>query len=462
MLTDIRSLLQANQITPEDSVYENMPEVIFDYPITIGDFIEPGEGENTAQQFAELCEYREYFMEKLHASEDYQKCDQRVRKLGKMLKRKRVEEEGRVLDREELEKIKKERKNLQGEKRRIQERIEENFQKQYGYDFRTRKALLYKNTVYISWFLDLLKMFPELSRVKISEIKNIPLFVSRLESLRDAVSQGEKIGMVGGPCLFGVDEVFLKIKTEDGNSAVFDCSCGRRCLAQNTIQETVEEYIAKNGAQITRAEIINNKAGITRQEYDSIKYLFSMAEIFEGKVVIPLPDMSYFKYMEKSLLQMERTLQEEVMQKFKEECYGITDKYIDLIKQIADDYPTVEYRIMHERSKELCHLFYEKREKYIKGSSYMQKITNKDGKKEAVVDYITMLALPYYLYGTKYVIQLDSVDETDSGRKCMKIHKGDIELTQILYPEYLSRDGKNTIYNTSAEFKDYIPETNHL
>jgi hypothetical protein len=86
----------------------------------------------------------------------------------------------------------------------------------------------------------------------------------------------------------------------------------------------------------------------------------------------------------------------------------------------------------------------------------MQKITNVSGKKDAVIDYITMLALPYYLYGTKYVLQLDSSDETDSGRKCAKLHKKDMALTQILYPEYLSRDGENTIYCAPLQYKDYM------
>ena len=53
-------------------------------------------------------------------------------------------------------------------------------------------------------------------------------------------------------------------------------------------------------------------------------------------------------------------------------------------------------------------------------------------------------------------MQVDSVDETDSGRKCNKIHGKDMELIQILYPEYLSSDGKHTIYNAALEYKDYL------
>ena len=244
--------------------------------------------------------------------------------------------------------------------------------------------------------------------------------------------------------------------TDNGERAVFDCSCDRRCLVGNDEKETIEEFIERHPGKIEAVRIRNCKKGVTRQEYDSIRYLFSVAEVFDGKIVIPLPDLSYFKYMEAILQNLEETLREKVMEEFREECYRITDHYLDVIRHVAEKYPKLSYLVVHDREVELRELFYEKRRPYLEGSTYMQKITGRDTRKEAVVDYITMLALPYYLYGTRYVVQVDSVDETDSGRKCNKIHGGDMELIQLLYPEYLSRDGKNTIYRTTAGYKDYI------
>ena len=53
MLTDIRSIL-CDRMEPEQSVYREMPEKVLDYPITIGNFLQEKNGEDSAEQFAEL------------------------------------------------------------------------------------------------------------------------------------------------------------------------------------------------------------------------------------------------------------------------------------------------------------------------------------------------------------------------------------------------------------------------
>lgn len=454
MLTDIRSIL-CDRMKPEQSVYREMPGKVLDYPITIGNFLQEKNGEDSAEQFAELLEYKSRLKNVLENDPEYIRINRISEQLGRWLKRKK-NEAGEGFTQEEMAIFKQKRKRLQKQKREIRREKEEEICGIYGYDYREIRTMMYKNTVYFSWFYDLQKMFPQLAKIKTGDIREIPLFVSHLEQLRKALAQKEQIGLVGGPCLFGVDEVFLEMTTDDGERAVFDCSCDRRCLVGNDEKETIEEFIERHPEKIEAVRIRNCKKGVTRQEYDSIRYLFSVAEVFDGKIVIPLPDLSYFKYMEAILQNLEETLREKVMEEFREECYRITDHYLDVIRHVAEKYPKLSYLVVHDREVELRELFYEKRRPYLEGSTYMQKITGRDTRKEAVVDYITMLALPYYLYGTRYVVQVDSVDETDSGRKCNKIHGGDMELIQLLYPEYLSRDGKNTIYRTTAGYKDYI------
>ena len=66
-----------------------------------------------------------------------------------------------------------------------------------------------------------------------------------------------------------------------------------------------------------------------------------------------------------------------------------------------------------------------------------------------------MPALPYYIYGIKNIVQVDSIDETDSYRKCRLAHKNVMELSGILYPERISRDGENAIFFTTPAYKEY-------
>jgi Mg2+ and Co2+ transporter CorA len=149
-------------------------------------------------------------------------------------------------------------------------------------------------------------------------------------------------------------------------------------------------------------------------------------------------------------------VKESAFKVFERISYDISDMYLKVIVDLQFRYSEVECQVLHSRNTDLCKLFYAKRQQYIQKLSRQGRITLYDGKLDAVIDYITMLALPYYVYGTKNVLQIDSVDEADSMRKCMKVHSSDVTFHSILFPEYLCEDGVHTIFNAPLEFKDYI------
>lgn len=455
MVTSIEKLLETNHTNLEDSVYSKLEKEILQYPITIGDFVDLVDGEKVTQQFHTLCVDQKAEKEIFRQSKAYTDCENRLKEINGLLK-KRKKQKDFSLTEEELEAVRLERKELMKKKKQLSVCLEKMTEEQLGYVWQKRKVLRYKSTVCLSEIGDIKKRLPVLEDLELPSVEQVPLFVSNLERLSEALADKEEIGIVGGPCLFGLDEVFIHLVMQDGQRVSFDCSCGRRCLNENKTDATLEEFILAEQVNIRSAIIENRKAGITRQEKDSILNLFAFADSLHARAVIPLPDISYLKYMESDIRGLPEKMRQETLERFRQECYSISDMYLRWIEDISSRYPQVEYQVLHARNEKLCRLFYEKRAPYIQNSSYIQKITNVSGKKDAVIDYITMLALPFYIYGTRTVVQLDSVDETDSGRKCNKIHKKDLDLTQILYPEYLSRDGKNTIYYAPAEYKDYL------
>ena len=118
-------------------------------------------------------------------------------------------------------------------------------------------------------------------------------------------------------------------------------------------------------------------------------------------------------------------------------------------------YPEIEVAVVHARDEKLCRLYYEKRAGYLTPST-IRRLTDIPGKSDAIQDYITMPALPFYIWGITDILQMDSLDETDSYRKCAKIHKNTINLCAILYPERISKDGENTIFYAPLEYKEYL------
>lgn len=456
MLTSIRELLEKNNIEIGESVYKDYAEDILTFPITIGDFVEKKTGEHMPELYSHLFEAKRKEKSYLIEMPGYSECKKRLHEANRLKKGKKKENVEYELSGEEKQKLILERKKLSKNMKEMESEAEKYVEKTVGFNWRKQLFLKYKNTVGIASFHDLITRNSLFEQIKINKLNTMPMFFSGIDELEEAIKEEEEIGIVGGPCLFGIDEVYIKLTLRNGESVSFDCSCGRRCLKEDVSDENLEEFIIRRRDEIENVVIENHKTGVTRQEFDSILFVFAFANALGAKTVIPLPDISYFKYMESDLKGLEDGKREAVMQQFVEECNRISDRYLEIISRIAKDYPNVEYKVLHARDEKLCQEFYEKRKKYIENSSYIQKLTNINDKKEAVIDYITMLALPYYFYGTNHIVQLDSVDETDSGRKCNKIHKGDIKITQILYPEYLSKDGKRTIYNTALEYKDYV------
>ena len=323
------------------------------------------------------------------------------------------------------------------------------------------ELIKYKNSVKIMDFSHIEKVLPQVCGVKYADRDNMPYFCRSLEKIQEAILENQEIAVEGGPCLFGVNEVMAKVTMKDGSEQTFDYSTGKQYQKYKDNESGIEvnelaEFIENENANIVNIEFINNKKGITSQEYDSILYLFEFAKVLNARVVIPIPDMSYIKYLDAVTCVFDKNVKNDIIHSFESIAFEITDMYIAQIDKISKKYEKIKYDVVHARSKELCELFYEKRVPFIERKKILRTIVGAPQKIESVKDYISMPALPYYLYGITNIVQIDSIDETDSYRKCRKAHKKVLNLASILYPEKLSGDGINTIFHTSIEYKEYL------
>lgn len=321
-----------------------------------------------------------------------------------------------------------------------------------------KKKLLFKNSVNISDFAGILKKIPELDKMDFPGRDTMPFFTKNLGKIQEVLEEGRPIAVEGGPCLFGVSDVEVEICMKDRICRTFDyCTGKRHGVALNSENgDDMETFFEKYPDQIERVVFHDHKKGITSQEYESILYVFQAAAALHGTAVIPLPDMSYSKYLSAVIRNLDYDQRQQIIKDFHRVSWRICDLYINLIHQMEKTYPDVKCIIVHERDQKLCSKFYTERQPYIERNKILRMITSMPKRKESVKDYVSMPALPYYLLGIKDILEIDSVDETDSFRKCAKAHKGVINLSCILYPERLSRDGKNTIYQAGQEYKEYL------
>ncbi len=453
MTITVRKLAERLGTPLSRTVYRGEAKEILDYPLVAADFFEALDGLEKGRNYAEI----HAFCKALDREQDKKGIPgQRMRVAWN---HEQAVEVKRSLHGQEK---KRELKRLAEERHQLNEGIGCLFEecmaavtKEFGENRGRLSFFEYKNRVLLTSYANIVQMLPCLGRSKMRELWSFPWMTTDLGELAGRVGSGGPIGVVGGPCLFGIDEVLMELQLQDGSREYFDCSCGRRCAREGRGEVGLSDYLEEHGHQVRGGRILNRKAGVTRQELISLLYVFEAAALLGGRIVVPLPDMSYIKYMENDLRALREPLRGEILENFEMETYRISDLFLELIEVLRGKYPQLEVVVLHKREEGLLKLFYDKREPFMNNSSYMRKLTQSEGRKEAIVDYITMLALPYYIYGTEDILQLDSLDETDSGRKCQKIHKGRIRLHSMLYPEFISRDGQHTIYNARLGYKDY-------
>lgn len=455
MVITIRELISRCDWQPEQTVYRGERDEVLSFPLTLGDFFEGLKGTEKSTNFYPVYQFhracrREEQKNGMELLTEHMRLNQRqteeARKMYRGRQKKNI-----------LSELKSEAKVLRREMHLLRMDCCQAVIAEQGEDFNQLYFLEYKNRVMLTSFENMIRMVPVLGESHLPEFVKFPWLTTNLSKLRSAVRHQKEIGVVGGPCLFGMDEVLVEVETDHGGRELFDCSCGRNCAGgAGRLADTLEEYLGSNVDDIKSLRILNRKTGITRQEYISLLYVFEIAALLDAKVVIPLPDISYLKYMDGCVKELGQTQKQQFLADFQAETDRITDLFLTVIDVLRRQYPQVAVMVLHRREKELIERFYEKRKPFINDSSYMKKLTRMSGKKEAVIDYITMLALPYYFYGITQIVQVDSLDETDSGRKCQKIHKDRIWLHSLLYPEFISRDGKSTIYHTTFTYKDYL------
>lgn len=455
MLTTIRRLLENRGVGLEQTVYAGMRDEILDYPLTVGDFFSCGWGLEEGKSFQGIYGFYRLLLDEEGKNGVPGVLEALDESNGRMVQIKK-EEKGQER-KQYLEMVKSGRRGLQEALEWFRRLALQEAVRKYGSDPSEISFLEYKNRVMVTDYDNIAAIIPRLGQARYGEMWSFPWLTTDLTRLGEALEAGEHMGIVGGPCIFGKDEVLISVRTADGETELFDCSCGRQCTRDPSLPpRTLAGYMQEKWSMVQDIHILNRKGGITRQEFISLLYVFEVARLLDCSVVIPLPDMSYRKYMEADLEYLPPGRREEILKEFVAATDSVADMFLEAVELLEKHYPNIPVTVLHRRDEAVCRLFYEKREPYVKGSSYMCKLTREDGRKESVVDYITMLALPFYVYGTRHVIQLDSLDETDSGRKCQKIHGDHMELHSILYPEFLSGDGMNTLYNAAIEYKDYL------
>lgn len=317
--------------------------------------------------------------------------------------------------------------------------------------------LRFKESVDVMDFEQAAKEFPALAAVKYKSREIFPYFADNLDLINEAINNGESVAVEGGPCLFGLYEVDVFVHTDDGEVHKFDYAGGKIYVNDSNISDfdTLAQFVLNQGEHVVKIEFEQNKKDLTSQEYVQLRYPFEIASSVGGPLVIPLPDMSYRKYLVAALETVSAEIREKALADFDEILKNIVGFYLREIDALQNHFQIKNFACLHLGTVDWLNIWYEKRVKYIEKIKFLKSLTRRKESLESIKDYVTMPALPFYLFGSEYILQVDSVDETDSYRKCKKQHKSAFKMGCILTPELLSKNDVDTVYNAPLEFKNY-------
>lgn len=456
MKTTIDELLRQREIPKEDTIYFLVREEVNHSPMTAGNFFQI----QSADKWQGESWLENSFVRKMEDKErdpTYQELIKMSEEIKAQIHSIKEEDPKGYGHMEQLRSLRTVKHSIEHAMRELrlnyQSEVEREMTKVYG--IRCRKLLVYKNTVCLGSFEDLERRIPSLSRVGVKWIRRVPLLLKNIAAIQNAVSKIVPIGLVGGPCLFGLYEMEIVVRHKDGSQFSYDFSSGHHYdqVGQKTFE--FADHVRQNAGKIRSIHFVNWKKGVTSQEHDSLEILFDVGAVLGAKVAVAIPDISYIKYLSTAIAPLDNGIKCQVIEEFRIEAHKITDLYLNRIQELKRQYPDVEVRVLHDRDAQACEIFHAGREAFFQNSGLIHRLTAKREKTDAVFDYISMLALPYYFWGTPQVIQIDSLDETDSFRKCRKVHKDAFSLSAILYSEKLSANGEQTVFNAPLEYKGY-------
>ncbi|MCR5723939.1 MAG: hypothetical protein K6G80_02485 [Treponema sp.] len=318
-----------------------------------------------------------------------------------------------------------------------------------------KNVLLYKKVLSLLDSRMVAEKLPQFGSVRWPFKEQMPYFTAGLEEFAAAVSRGEKTAITGGPCFFSEHEVDMILTFQDGSRNVYDFTTGR--LSSPDEDGKSDEKLTRQEASLAvDVSFKTEKKQLTAEEYDSILYLFELAQATGSCLTVPIVDASYEKYITAMFASLPESVQRLAHERFREIAHPIIALYRELFDFFKSRYPSVQCVMMTGEDAELLELYYKKREPFVEKPSVKRGISSIPEKFESVKDYITLPALPFYLLGVQHVLEVDYLGEADSFIKCRRMHKGEMQLSALLYPIKMSADGWRNVFQTELQYKEFI------
>jgi hypothetical protein len=290
---------------------------------------------------------------------------------------------------------------------------------------------------------NVISLLPNLSNIC---NKNIPVFTYNLANFSKSLPL-DNSAIEGGPCLFGIDEVYFKV-SNCKKSHFFDLMN----LMQNneTFTTFIEFCKEQNNSEI---EIFSNcdNDKIPLNIYIELLRLLILAKSLNLPLVIGLPDFGYTMFVRNIINCL--GLQEDLVEKYTEIINNRINLLVSLINKISLKLDINNFYIYYSsKSDNFKNQIKNYKEKlYLKSN----KISKFAYKIDSVIDYITLIALPSIIFNKQNIIEINTILEIEAFKKAKQYFKH-LNFSFVMFPLLPNTDNSEAMFYSINKNKIYV------
>lgn len=353
---------------------------------------------------------------------------------------------------EDYYKLIKIKKDLTAQRRQAERKVFEQIREGYKIDVsQDLKSIKVRDIALCNTVENIVKILPQLRGTYLTRA-TIPVFSYNLREFANRVKD-KNSAIEGGPCIIGVDEAFFCLVYKNGQRRYFDIVTGFEDGPKNVYipkRYDLATVITRYWRDVADIEIYEKHRGPTLHNAIELYRLMLIAKKLELPLVIGLPDEAYRKYLSSVVNPLR------IVDKVNKEIYNLLDRMVDeflkLISAINKVLKLEKLEVLHSRNTKLIEVFYQKRSEV---ASHVGNITDIQVKKEAIIDYICLPAVPNFIWETTNILEVNTIMELESLKTAIKVFPK-ICFSGLIFPYTPDVNNYSSMYHGKSKDKVFL------
>jgi len=385
--------------------------------------------------------------------------DEKLRQCNKNIKEFRKEYRGVRIDlneqlRNEYYNLVRIKKNLRTQREKVEKILFEQINNEFNIDISQElKCIKVRRIALCNTVENILNYLPDLRATYLAKA-SFPMFSYNLKKFT-SLMKDKKSAIEGGPCIIGVDEVFFRIIYKSGQRRYFDIMTGFEDGPKNVYEPrryNLANIIKTDQEDIVDIKIYEKHCSPTLHSAIELFRIMLIAKKLDLPLIIGLPDEGYRKYL--SIIVNPLRIANQVEKEINNLLDRVVDEFLKLIDTINKIVDLEKFEVLHSRNTNLIKVF---RQKTSEVAFSARKITDIQIKKEAIIDFSCLPAVPNFINGATNILEINNITELESLKATIKLFP-EINFSALAFPFIPDIHNYSSMYHGKEADKIFIDE----